>query len=133
MLLFLLNRIIARPTFTLILGLCFASSANSLEVGDLTVESSLGDPFAASFNIKHQQDLSEQELIIRQAPIEIYQQMGVDTAMLYQDLRFSLGEDGQVKITGKAPIKEPFLNFVVQVVWAEGEMVREFTVLLDPS
>ena len=115
------------------MAVLYSNSANSLEVSELTVKSALGDPYSASFTVQHPQPLSDQELIIRQAPLEIYQQMGVDSTMLYQDLTFKLMESGQVTIKSRAPIKEPFLNFVVQFLWSEGEMVREFTVLLDPS
>ncbi len=118
---------------TLLITLLYAASAVSLEVGELSIDSALGEPFKANFSVQHPQPLNDQELIIRQAPLEIYQQMGVDSAMLYQDLRFTLMDNGQVQVKSRAPIKEPFLNFVVQFLWSEGEMVREFTVLLDPS
>ncbi len=124
---------ITRLLLTLMGSMLYIHSAASLEVGELEVDSALGEPFIASFNVQHPQPLSDQELIIRQAPLEIYQQMQVDTAMLYQDLRFTLLDNGQVSIKSRAPIKEPYLNFIVQFTWPEGEVVKEFTVLLDPS
>ena len=122
-----------RLLLPMITALLFTHSAASLQVGEINVNSTLGEPFNANFAVQHPTSLNSQELIIRQASLEIYQQMGVDTAMLYQDLRFTLLDNGQVSVKSRGPIKEPFLNFVVQFVWPEGEMVREFTVLLDPS
>ncbi|MEM7466013.1 MAG: FimV/HubP family polar landmark protein, partial [Pseudomonadota bacterium] len=36
------------------------------------------------------------------------------------------------QITSQQPIKEPYLNFLIELNWANGRMVREYTVLLDP-
>ncbi|WP_368665568.1 FimV family protein, partial [Pseudomonas aeruginosa] len=30
------------------------------------------------------------------------------------------------------PVQEPYLNFLVQVLWPNGRLLREYTVLLDP-
>ncbi|MCD8513339.1 MAG: hypothetical protein LRY63_08350 [Nitrincola sp.] len=35
-------------------------------------------------------------------------------------------------MTSTEPVREPFLNFLVEVNWPNGRLVREYTVLLDP-
>ncbi|MEJ2426761.1 MAG: peptigoglycan-binding protein LysM, partial [Candidatus Thiodiazotropha sp.] len=37
-----------------------------------------------------------------------------------------------ISITSQDAIREPFLNFLVEVNWPKGRLVREYTVLLDP-
>jgi|GEM_PF-5328763 len=37
-----------------------------------------------------------------------------------------------VKILSRDAIREPFLNFLIEVRWAQGRMLKEYTVLLDP-
>ncbi|MBR9882535.1 MAG: hypothetical protein GYB21_02295 [Oceanospirillales bacterium] len=39
---------------------------------------------------------------------------------------------GVIRLKSSAPIKEPFLNFLVEVNWPAGRLVREYTLLLDP-
>jgi len=35
-------------------------------------------------------------------------------------------------VTSDFPIREPFLNFLVEINWPRGRLIREYTVLLDP-
>jgi pilus assembly protein FimV len=37
-----------------------------------------------------------------------------------------------ISITSRDAIREPFLNFLIEVNWPKGRLVREYTVLLDP-
>jgi pilus assembly protein FimV len=37
-----------------------------------------------------------------------------------------------VKVTSSKPINEPFLDFLVELNWPAGRLVREYTFLLDP-
>ena len=45
-----------------------------------------------------------------------------------------LNEAGKavIRVTSRKTIREPFLNFLVEVNWPKGCLVREYTVLLDP-
>ncbi|MEC8819799.1 MAG: FimV/HubP family polar landmark protein, partial [Pseudomonadota bacterium] len=44
------------------------------------------------------------------------------------------GADGRtvIRVNSRDPIVEPCLNFVIEVIWPSGRLVREYTVLLDP-
>jgi pilus assembly protein FimV len=37
-----------------------------------------------------------------------------------------------VRVWSKQPIREPVLDFLLEVNWASGRLIRQFTVLLDP-
>jgi pilus assembly protein FimV len=37
-----------------------------------------------------------------------------------------------ILVTTKKPVKEPFLDFLLEVRWPKGRLLREYTVLLDP-
>ena len=39
--------------------------------------------------------------------------------------------DGVVRLSTDQPIREPYLDFVVEVRWPTGRVLREYTVLLD--
>ena len=119
--------------FLVIAIACLSTNSLALEVSDLTLLSKLGQPLLAQLTILQPQPVNEQELTISQAPAAVYQQMGIDSIALYQQLKFTLSDKGLVTITSIKPIKEPFLNLVLQFRWPEGELNREFTLLLDPS
>jgi pilus assembly protein FimV len=37
-----------------------------------------------------------------------------------------------VRVTSRDSIRDPFLTFLVEISWAEGRLVREYTLLIDP-
>ena len=50
-------------------------------------------------------------------------------------LRFAIeprGERTFLKITSNQPINEPFVDMLVELSWASGKLLREYTFLLDP-
>ena len=66
------------------------------------------------------------------APEAIYKQMGLEWTFYADPLRFTLNEDRSISIRTRDPIHEPFMNFVIQITWPEGEIVREYRLLFDP-
>ena len=117
----------------LLLLLLPATNSHALEVGELQLQSALGEPLVAYIQISNHDGYGEDELKIEHAPNEVYKKMGVDASILFQDFSFSLQPDGQVNINSRQPIKEPYLNFVLQFRWPQGVMYREFSVLVDPK
>ena len=54
---------------------------------------------------------------------------------LLNALRFEVaeGDDGAtLRITSKQPMTEPYVDFIVEVLWPEGRLMKRFTVLLNP-
>jgi len=37
-----------------------------------------------------------------------------------------------IKVTTSKPVREPFLNFLIELDWTKGRLLREYTLLLDP-
>src|SRR5207237_1972139 len=37
-----------------------------------------------------------------------------------------------LRVTTAAPVNEPFLNLIIELSWATGRVVRDYTFLLDP-
>ncbi len=104
-------------------------------LGKLTVLSGLGQPLRAELDI----GAAKEEIAgmtARLAPQDAFKQAGVDFASVLLDLRFAVEKrpNGQsvVKVTSSKPINEPFLDFLVELNWPAGRLVREYTFLLDP-
>ena len=109
--------------------------AEAAGLGKLTVLSALGQPLRAELDL----GASKEELTgmtARLAPQEAFRQAGIDFASTLLDLHFSVekrpGGQSIVKVTSGRPINEPFLDFLVELNWPTGRLVREYTFLLDP-
>lgn len=109
--------------------------ADAAGLGKLTVLSGLGQPLRAELDIGATKD-EVAGMTARLAPQDVFKQAGVDFASVLLDLRFAVEKrpNGQsvVKVTSAKPINEPFLDFLVELNWPAGRLVREYTFLLDP-
>ena len=109
--------------------------AEAAGLGKLTVLSGLGQPLRAEMEL----GASTEELAgmtARLAPQDAFRQAGIDYASALLDLRFAVetrpSGKSVVKVTSGRPINEPFLDFLVELNWPTGRLVREYTFLLDP-
>ncbi|UCV02862.1 FimV/HubP family polar landmark protein [Dechloromonas denitrificans] len=97
--------------------------------------SGLGQPLRAEVEIGANRD-ELSGMTARLAPQDAFRQAGVDFASVLLDLRFAIEKrpNGQavVKVTSFKPVNEPFLDFLVELNWPAGRLVREYTFLLDP-
>ena len=116
--------IMAAPT-------CFA-----LGLGDLELKSALNQQFYAEIELTNVRGLAAEEILPNLGAQKDFDRAGVERSYVLIDLRFKVEarENGQlfVRITSSKPIIEPFLDFIVEVLWPSGRMLREYTVLLDP-
>ena len=66
-----------------------------------------------------------------------FDRVGVERNYILTNLRFKVvesnGRDLIIQVSSHKPIVEPFLNFIVEVLWPNGRILREYTVLLDPT
>lgn len=104
-------------------------------IGKLTVLSGLGQPLRAELVVSaNREEIAG--MTARLAPQDAFRQAGVEYAPVLLDLRFTLDKrpNGQsvIKVTSVRPVNEPFLDFLVELNWSTGRLVREYTFLLDP-
>ncbi len=109
--------------------------ANALGLGEMTVSSALNQPLQAEINLLQLRGLNVSQVVTRFAQTDDFYLAGVKPSPILSDIRFKLdikGGQGKIVLTSSAPIREPFLNFLIEVNWPSGRLVREYTVLLDP-
>ena len=110
--------------------------AQALGLGEATVSSSLNQPLAAEIELVNIRDLEENEILTGLADREEFQRVGVERAFFLSDLRFKveLNSNGKavIKVSSSKPVREPFLNFLVEVNWPSGRLLREYALLIDP-
>lgn len=122
------------------LGLASSSALYSglvpaLGLGEITLHSALNQPLEADIELLEIADLSADDLKVRLAPAEVFSRSGVERFYFLNDLRFTpLLRDGSgiIRVRSNQPVREPYLNFIVEVARPNGRLLREYTLLLDP-
>ncbi len=122
--------------FVLLLFLFFSSNSFALGIGGIKLSSTLDKPLDANIELLDVSSDELSEIGVKLAPNAIYERMGIQRSALVNQLIFTIQEqdDGKhvIHISTQGPVTEPFLNFLIEVNWRNGRLLREFTVLLDP-
>ena len=126
----------------LVLAIAAASAlssgmAHALGLGELTLKSSLNQPLVAEIELLDVKDLTAAEVVPSLASPEDFAKAGVDRQAFLNDLTFTpvLNASGKsiLRVTSSKPLSEPMVKFLVQVMWPNGRLLRDYSVLLDPS
>jgi len=118
--------------------ICLLSSniAFTLGVGDIKVNSALNQPLDAEIKLFSLRPGEADNIRVTLGTLKDFANAGIDRPLVLSDLKFRVidNKDGSasVKVTSIKPIKEPFLDFLVEVDWSGGRLIREYTMLLDP-
>src|SRR6476659_11417344 len=127
-----------RPILTigLIAGvLMLSGSALALGLGKLTVDSALGQPLSARIELTSATKEDLDSLRAKVADPSLYRQNNLTYQGTLSRARISLeGGTGTpyLRVTSPVSVQEPFLDLLVELDWASGRVVREYTFLLDP-
>ena len=112
-----------------------SSSSWALGLGEITVTSKLGENLIASIPITDTAELNVDQIKASNASNDIYKLLNVDNSFIYQNFKLELSSvDGKsvLNITTTDSIREPYLNFVIQIKWPSGQVNKEFKVFIDP-
>ena len=113
----------------------YSGMAPALGLGEITLHSALSQPLDAEIELLNIGDLTDSELKVRLAPAEVFSRSGVDRLYFLNDLRFTpllRGGRSVIRVVSAQPVREPYLNFIVEVARPSGQLYREYTILLDP-
>jgi len=117
------------------LAMAIPTASNALSLGDMESKSSLNQPFQGRINLLQTNPAEVQNLRIKVASPEVFNRVGIDRPAFLNSIRFKTAvQNGQpvILVSSNQPINEPFLNFLLEVSWANGQLLKEYTVLLDP-
>jgi len=109
--------------------------AMALGLGKLQTTSTLNEPFEAEIPLLSLAVAELDTVKVKLASKEAFARVGVDYPYRLSNLKFAtkLNESGKpvIRVYSSRAISEPYLNFLVEVNWPKGQIVREFAVLLD--
>ena len=127
------------PTLVCLLALSLALAserAAALGLGGMRTQSALNQPFYAEIDLFDVKNDELDTVKVRLASRDDFEQAGAERPHFLTRLNFTpmIGPTGQpiVQITSREPIREPYLDFLVEVLWPQGRLVKEYTVLMDP-
>ena len=99
------------------------------------VNSYVNEPLSADIAILDPKDLSESEVIASLASLADFDRLDIERHYSLGALVFETDMKGAgssvIRVTTADPIREPYLNFLVELKWPEGRVLREYTVFLD--
>ncbi len=111
-------------------------SAQPLGIGEIELHSALNQNLKAEIRLNVAAGENPSEVSVKLAPPEKFDQAGVPWNYFLSKLRLEpvVQANGSiiVKVSSREALTEPFLDFLLEVTWPQGSMVREFTLLIDP-
>ncbi|MCG5524123.1 pilus assembly protein FimV [Ectothiorhodospira haloalkaliphila] len=121
---------------TAVLALIVPGASLGLGLGEIEPRSALNQPLRAEIELVSVEPGEMDDLVVRLAPDALFTRMGIDRDHRLTELEFEpmTTRDGRhvIRVTSRDPIREPFLNFLIEASWPSGRLVREYTILLDP-
>ncbi len=110
--------------------------AYALGLGEVTLKSALNQPLVAEIELLDAKTLAPGEVVPVLASAEDFNRAGVDRQYFLTDLTFTPvlrpGGKSVIRVSSTKPVREPYLNFLIEVLWPSGRLLREYTLLLDP-
>lgn len=126
----------------LVLAIAAASAlssgvANALGLGELTLKSAQNQPLDAEIELLDVRDLTAAQMAPSLASPEEFAKAGVAFPPYLEDLAFTpvINPNGKsvLRVTSSKALPEPVVKFLVQVMWPQGRLLRDYSVLLDQA
>ena len=112
-------------------------SAWSITLGGMRVQSALGEPLRAQLSLGQLTPEELSSINAGFAPAAVYQAAGITANPILDNVQISVDASEPsnvvVNLTSSSPISEPFLDMLLEIKWASGKVVRDYTLLFNPS
>ena len=113
-----------------------SSVAQALGLGEIELQSYLNEPLDAEIALPQSRGVDPGDVFVNVAPESAYERVGLSRNQFLSKLRFQVvtQNDGSlaVNVSSREPLREPYLNFLLEMTWPSGRLMREYAVLVDP-
>ena len=106
----------------------------ALGLGELSLRSYLNEPFRAEVALLDSDAFDDSDLLVGLASEVEFERLGISRDFFLTRINFQVESDEmgrRVVLTTDAPLREPYLDLVVEARWPDGRLLREYTVLID--
>jgi pilus assembly protein FimV len=112
-----------------------ASPCFSLGLGEATLHSSLNQPLLISIPVLGAGELTLNELKAKIASPELFQQQGLERTYVHSSLHTRITHTSThsyvVEIYTHQPFKEAWINFLLDLRWPKGTILKNVSLLID--
>lgn len=123
-------------TSTLVAASLLGSAPSyALGIGEMNLKSALNQNLQAEISLLLSNGDNANDIKVNLAPNAKFDEAGIPWTVFLSKIKFQVvNENGKtfIKLTSKEALKEPFLDFLIEVKSSKGSLYREFTVLVDP-
>ncbi|WP_295457176.1 FimV/HubP family polar landmark protein [uncultured Thiodictyon sp.] len=110
--------------------------AHALGIGGIRQQSALDQPFVGEIDLVDVKPDELDAVKVQIAPQTEFSRAGTERYHYLTKLRFTpqISPRGNpvIRVSSREPMREPYMDFLVEVVWPKGRLVKQYTVLLDP-
>lgn len=120
----------------LVLFVLASSHAHAVTLGDARVKSFLNQPLDVEIDLVGLNAGQNEDLRLRIANQTHFDRLGIVYSAFLVDLNFDVVQSGgrwMVRARSRKQVTEPFLEFPLQMSWPGGQLIRQYTFLLDPQ
>lgn len=108
----------------------------ALGLGEIDMQSALNQPMQAVIELTSSAGTPLDSIKVSLASLEAHQRAGLSKAAMLANFKFTVEQDRSgslvVRVTSADPVREPFLEFLLELEWPNGRLLRQYTVLVDP-
>jgi len=119
-----------------ILMLLISPDSIALSLGNMRTQSALNERFLAEIDLKADDIGDLEDLKISLASAADFAKAGLERLTFLNQLRFKpiqVTNKTVIRVTSHTAIREPFLDFLLEINWPKGRIAKKFTTLLDPK
>ncbi len=116
-------------------GLTLSAWGHAVGLGGINVASALGQPLKAEIELVAVSKADKPSLVARLASPDAYKGAGLDYPYgAKYTFQIESRDNGEpyLKLSSTREINDPFVSLLVELSWASGKLMREYTFLLDP-
>lgn len=127
-----------RKLASVLLSLAVISPAvvQALGLGEIKLNSYLNQPLDARIEILSSKRGETDGMQVKLASPEAFERAGLEFTNNLRQLRFTITprSNGKqyIQVTTRKGYREPYLNFLLEVNWSSGRILREYSELVDP-
>ena len=110
--------------------------AFALGMGDIDMRSALNQPMDAVIELTSATTTNLDDIRVSLATLEAHNRAGMTKVAILADFKFSVEKDAAgkavIRISSEQLVREPYLEFLLELDWPRGRLLRQYTVLVDP-
>lgn len=117
-------------------GALFVSSSYALELGELTSQSNLNEPYRGKIALSDVGSLTDNDILIRLGSESEFRQAGFAPTRVLSQLKFDVVRENNnlvVAVSSDQPLQVDELHFILAARWPSGQVVREYQTPLNQS